>query len=552
MNLTIDHNIDSANSLKLTATATLAQNTQQVNSQSQTFNVDKTLKNKSSRETYNKGQNYSINSNLLWRHKFEKKGRTLSTNFTLNASRNNSDGNQYSTNDFYGTVNTEKIIDQSNNQLSSNQTAGVNFSYTEPLGGRKYLEAGYNYRVNRNEVDREVFNRVNGLQEKDLLLSNQYTSNYTYNRPSLNFRLIRQKFNLTLGAGYQMTRLRGDLISKNAVIDRTFRNMLPVARMNYDFSSFRHLRLDYETSMREPSVQQLQPVIDNSDPLNISVGNPELKPSYSHNANINFTTFNPAKFMNFFAFVTAVYQVNAITTSQMVDDRLVRTSKPVNVKDNFSLNGNVNMGFPVKVIKSRFNLGPNANYTRTINVLNSQESMVFQKSWGGNIRYNFNYNDKFNLDLSATVRDQLSEFDAAPQQNQEFINKTYSAETTFSILKNFQFNASYDYYRYDSKTTSFSQSIPILNMWLSRFLLKGNAGELKVGVSNLLNKNLGVTQTATVNYLQQETTNNLGRYFMVSFTYALNRQLNPFGGGGGGRRGPGGGGMRMMMMRTDQ
>ena len=133
-----------------------------------------------------------------------------------------------------------------------------------------------------------------------------------------------------------------------------------------------------------------------------------------------------------------------------------------------------------------------------------------------------------------------------------FRSKTYSAETTFSILKNFQFNASYDYYRYDSKTTSFSQSIPILNMWLSRFLLKGNAGELKVGVSNLLNKNLGVTQTATVNYLQQETTNNLGRYFMVSFTYALNRQLNPFGGGGGGRRGPGGGGMRMMMMRTDQ
>jgi len=548
----VDHQLDSANSLKLTANASKATNTQQVNSQSKTFNVDKTLKNESARETFNKGDTWSLNSNLLWRHKFSKKGRTLSTNLTLNASRNTSDGTQYSTNDFYGPVNTEKIIDQTNNQLTSNQTAGVNLSYTEPLGGRKYLEASYNYRINRNEVDREVFNRVNGAQEKDMLLSNEYTSNYTFNRPGLNFRLVRQKFNLTLGTSYQMTRLRGDLISKNAVIDRTFRNMLPVARVNYDFSTFRHLRLDYETSMREPSIQQLQPVIDNTDPLNISVGNPELKPAYAHNLNLNFTTFDPAKFMNFFAFLTAVYQTNAITYSQTVDQRLVRTTKPVNVKDNLNLNGNINFGFPVKVIKSRFNLGPNASYSRSVNVLNEQESQVFQKSYGGNVRYNFNLNDVFTLDLSANIRDQISEFDAAPQQNQEFINQTYSAETSVTIRKKYQFNSSYDYYRYDSKTTSFSQSIPILNLWLSRFVMKGNAGELKVGVSNLLNRNLGVSQTATVNYLQQETINNLGRYFMVSFTYALNRQLNPFGGGGGGGRRGGGGGMRMMMMRTDQ
>ncbi|MFM7327388.1 MAG: carboxypeptidase regulatory-like domain-containing protein, partial [Bacteroidota bacterium] len=123
--LTVDHQLDSANSLKLTATASLATNTQQVNSQSKTFNVDKTLRNQSNRETYNRGETSSINSNLLWRHKFSKKGRTLSTNLTLNASRNSSDGTQYSTNDFFGPVNTEKIIDQTNEQQSSNQTGGV-------------------------------------------------------------------------------------------------------------------------------------------------------------------------------------------------------------------------------------------------------------------------------------------------------------------------------------------------------------------------------------------------------------------------------------------
>jgi hypothetical protein len=206
----------------------------------------------------------------------------------------------------------------------------------------------------------------------------------------------------------------------------------------------------------------------------------------------------------------------------------------------------MNFGFPVKKLKSRFNLGPTATYFRSINILNEDESSVEQQTIGGNVRYNLTLTDKFTLDLSANIRDQITSYESAPEQNQEFINTTWSAETSITILKNFQLNSSFDLYQYESKTTDFRQEIPILNIWLSRFLLKGNSGELKVGVSNLLDKSLGITQTATSNYLQQETINNLGRYIMVSFTYALNRQLNPFGGGAGGRRGPGGG-MRMII-----
>src|SRR5579859_5914795 len=102
-----------------------------------------------------------------------------------------------------------------------------------------------------------------------------------------------------------------------------------------------------------------------------------------------------------------------------------------------------------------------------------------------------------------------------------------------------------DYFIYNSTTTGFHQTIPLWNMSLSRFLLKNKAGELKLSVNNILDYGISVTQTATSNYLQQQTNNNLGRYFMLSFTYALNKQLNPMGGGD--RRG--GRGPRMMMIR---
>jgi ABC-type transport system involved in multi-copper enzyme maturation permease subunit len=204
----------------------------------------------------------------------------------------------------------------------------------------------------------------------------------------------RQKYNFAMGVGYQNTHLKGDLITQNAKIDRSFENFLPVARFNYDFSNYKHLRFDYETSMQEPSIQQLQPAVINTDPLNISVGNPELRPGYAHNLSANFTTFNPSKFINFFAFVTAAYTTNAIANSQTVDPtNFVRTSKPVNVRDNLRLNGNLNLGIPIKKLNSRFNLGPTFSITNGINLLNDLENRTKQQTIGGTARYNYTFKE---------------------------------------------------------------------------------------------------------------------------------------------------------------
>jgi outer membrane receptor protein involved in Fe transport len=334
-----------------------------------------------------------------------------------------------------------------------------------------------------------------------------------------------------------------NLISRDTAIDRTFKNVLPTARFNYDFSNFVHLNFNYETSMREPTIQQLQPVVDNTDPLNIYVGNPVLKPAYLHRGTLNFTTFNPTKFINFFAFLTTTYTTNAITNSQTVNDSLVRVTQPVNVKDNLNVSANFNLGFPVKKLNSRFNVGPTASATRGINLLNEEENTIRQQTLGGTVRYNFTYKEIFTLDLSANLSHQETKYEFDTQQDQVFFNKTYTAESNLNFLKNYSVSGSFDYLIYNSQTTDYNESIPLLNISLSRYVLKNKAGEIKLGVNNLLDQSLGVTQTATSNYYQQETINNLGRYYMVSFTYALNKQLNPMGG----MRRPGGGGMRMMI-----
>lgn len=543
-NLTLDHQLDSANSFKFTASATLTNTEQTVQSLSRTYNVGDSLQNQSVRDSYTKGRSTNLNSSLLYRHRFAKKGRTLSATLSLGLSENNSDGTLQSTNEFYTLTTEKKIIAQTNNQKNQNQSYGAQFSYTEPLGGRKYLEVNYSIRTNRNDVIRDVYNVNAGVPVYNDTLSNRYKSNYVYNRPGFNLRMNRQKFNITVGASYQHTQLKGDLTLRDTSINRTFENILPVVRFNYDFSSLKHFRFDYETSMQEPSIQQLQPVIDNSDPLNLSSGNPNLRPAYAHQFRLNYTQFDPASSIGFFAFVNATYTTNAIAYSQTVNPvTLVRLTVPVNVADNFRVSGNFNFGFPIRKLSSRLSLGPTVSYVRGINLINLQENRSDQRTYGGTFRYDFTFKELLTLGLSANLSQNRTEYSFNTKQNQQYLNETYSSELNINFLKNYAFGGSYDFYHYRSQTTSFDQTIPIINLSISRYLLKNNAGELKFAVVNALDKSLGVSQTATSNYLQQETTNNLGRYYMISFTYALNKQLNPMGGGRGGRRG----GMRMMM-----
>ncbi|NOS93782.1 MAG: TonB-dependent receptor, partial [Cyclobacteriaceae bacterium] len=548
INLNIDHKIDSANSLKFSNSLTYSESSSRSITKSQTFDPSNVLQNESDRNNNNSQIATNLNSSLLLRHRFAKKGRSLSANLTLGISQTDAKSILNSNNQFFGTNPGVQEVDQRSVQSNANQSYGGTLTYIEPLGGRKYLETSYNYRINKNQADRKMYNEKGAAGTLIDSLTNNYNSNYVYNRPGFNFRLNRTKFNIAVGASYQNTRLEGTLYSMKTKqftsIERTFENFLPVLRFNYDFSNFKHLRLDYETSMQEPTIQQLQPIVDYSDPLNLSSGNPQLRPGYVHSISANFTTFDPAKFINFFGFVTGVYTTNAISTSQTINpSNFVRTTMPVNVSDNLALNANFSFGFPVKKLNSRFNMGPTANYSNGINLLNEKENRTKQTTVGGSIRYNYTFKEILIVDLSANLSKQQTQYEFNQKQNQSYFNKTYTAEVNLTFLKNYQFNSTFNYYTYTSETTNFSQEIPILNLGLSRFLLKNNVGELKIGVNNVLDQSLSVNQTATANYLQQTTYNNLGRYLMVSFTYALNKQLNPMGGGRRGRPG----GMQMII-----
>ncbi|MGV8094360.1 MAG: outer membrane beta-barrel protein [Mangrovibacterium sp.] len=524
INAILDHQIDLLNSIKFTTGLSYNKTGSEQQSTSRNRSADGIVQNESEILNTADGSRITSNSTLLFRHRFAKTGRTLSSTLTFGISQNDRDDFTDGIYRYFGDDPSEEIQKQASRQAIDNLTFGGNLIYTEPLGGRKYLEFNYSFNQNRNDVNREVYDLISGEEVFDPELSTRYNSRYTWHRSGLNFRLNRNKFNLQAGGNLQYTGLSGELKWTGTDIDHTFQHMLPMVHFNYDFSRSKHLRFDYETSVQEPSVQQLNPALDQTDQLNLYQGNPNLRPAYSHSWRLSFDAFNPVKMMSFFSFLHVDYTTNAITNS-ITNDNFVRLTTPVNVDYNLNLNGNATIFFPATKIKSKFSISAKGVEQHRINLLDGVENKIRQRTLGGTFRYDYRCNEFFDLNLSADLSNQETryEFD---EPDQTFFNQTYTAGSNLIFLKNYQLSTGFNYYVYTSKSTDFKESIPVVDLSVSRFLMK-NKGELKFSVSNLLDQELGITQTASNNYLERQTTNSLGRYFMLSFTYTLNKLLDP-------------------------
>lgn len=544
VNLILDHKIDTLNSFRSTTNANYAETNRAMNSITENTDLQGTILNKGERTNLTEGNSFQLNTDFLFRHRFKKQGRSWSANLNLGVSDNQYQGDLYAKNEFFTGVPETEIIEQLQLQENTAINYGGNFSYTEPLGGRKYLEVVYNFQQNHNDVNREVFDKEEENLEFNTALSNKFTSLYTYHRPGVNISMNRNKYNVVAGLAMQATRLNGELLLFDEKIKNRFENILPSLRVNYSFSNSKNLGFDYGTSVTEPTIEQLQPVINNSDPLNIYVGNPELKPAFLNNWRVNYNSFDMGKFISFFGMVNVNYTENAIVNSQSIDERQVRTIMPVNVKDNLMLNSNVNLGFPIKQLNSSFSVGPNLTYQKGLNLINEMEDVIKISNLGGNIRYDYNWKEYVNVGLSANLSRQRTAYDFSPEQNQLFFNQNYNAEANINFLKNYTVGGNFNYLLYKSETTDFRESIPVLNLSISRFILKGQKGEIKLSGQNLFNQNVGVSQRADVNFIEQTVTNNLGRFILLSFTYKLNNNLNPMNN----MPRPGGGGVRMIRM----
>ncbi|MDG2449291.1 MAG: TonB-dependent receptor, partial [Saprospiraceae bacterium] len=250
------------------------------------------LQNQTMSSSLSDRQRINLNANGTYSARLKKKGRIFSLNGDLKSRDQDGTGLIQSYNAFFaGATSTFDTLRQRQLTLNNSLDYSIRASFTEPLGRGRYLEFNLNHQNVNNDYRKDFFDLVRMGSEDGVFnqfLSDRFDRQFLYSRAGVNYKLNRKKYNLTLGLNFQYSDQKGDIGSSEVDLSRDYFSVLPVLRFDYDFHTSSSLRFNYFTNIREPSLEQLQPQVNNADPLNLYQGNPELRTEYRHQFRLNY------------------------------------------------------------------------------------------------------------------------------------------------------------------------------------------------------------------------------------------------------------------------
>jgi len=478
----------------------------------------------------NDGKAVSWNNNLIWRHRFKKAGRTLSVNLNHSYSNMDYDGlNQSRLLDY--NINGDKVrstsFDQKSLRKSGNNNYNLSLSYTEPLGRDKIWEWNFAHNNAASNARTSVFDRNPASSLYDLFndpLSNDFENSNDYNRLGTNLRIIKKKYNYQVGIALQKTELESNDLSKSEKLRQDFTNLITNASFNYQFARSKNLAFTYRGRTNQPSISQLQPLRNVSNPPYYYEGNPDLTQEFIHSYSVNYRFFDPVKMTSVFAAVGFTNTFNKIVNSTEYMPFGGQLTKPVNVDGVYGLNANVNLGFPVRRMKGgNFNATTRVNYGRDASVINGSKNYISNLVLGEDLRLGFNYKEKLDLNLVASINYTRAEYTVQKEQNTSFYTHYYSLDANWMLPKGFILSSDLDYTANTGRDDGFNNSFVMWNASFGKQVMKNNRGEIRFSVFDLLNSNTSLVRNVYENYVEDVRSTVLNRYFMLSFTYNINR-----------------------------
>ncbi len=484
------------------------------------FVTGDTLENRSVTNEDNASDNLSLNANATYMKRLNARGRNVTIGGTVNKSDQDSD-NQLEALTEYFTSGSTDALDQLQYSISDQLRLEGQFTFTEYLRKRRFLEINYSYSNQESDYDKAVSDLVNSEPVENPILSNDYASVFQYHRTGASFRYSGEIHNINAGLQYQISELNGQVNLQEEDIKRTYYNFLPRFFWRADLGNGKGLRFNYNTRVNAPSITQLSPVIDNSDPLRLYVGNPNLDAELSHNLNIHFNSFSQFSSVSIFASLSSTITKNKIITSRYVDDQFREVSTPLNIDDETSYRANLSFGRPLKFLHSRFNINLNGGLTKTQNLIASELLDLNRWSRSGGISFT-NLNSKvleYNVGGQWTFNDNY--YQSNESLNQNTLLHTYSLDVTVHFWKKWSITGNFDYNLYTSDQFAENQGLPLMELAISRYVFPGDKGQFKFSIFDVLDENRGISQSVNTDYIEEVRTNSIGKYAMLSFIYSI-------------------------------
>ena len=523
-NLTYEFKIDSANTIKVTTKLNF------YNTQSKVFrqstNVSKTglLNNSSDNYSDNNTDKTSFTNSILFKHKFKKDRRTFSMTTDFNLLNSKNLGFLDALNKYYkaGTLTRTDDIDQRKQNDNQNTKLSAKMIYTEPLSKKYSLEFNYELSSTKGNNDLVTLSKTIASDGKyDLLvdsLSNSFDQSIITNKAGfkISYKFKKIKYSFGSAAGFTKFDLKDNTFNKEYL--RNFTNLFPSANLQYTYKANSNLGIGYNGRTIQPTINQLQQLRNNNNPLSEYIGNPFLKQSFRHDFDINHNSYNFLKEIYAYQSVRVSFTDNAITNSVQIDQSGKTITKPINTNGNISANGYMGAGKKIKKLDLNLNLNIQFGYSKFSEIVNNKtnNNQNTNTSIGLGVykskekKYDLSINDDFGFNVNkSTVYKKAIKYNT----NSLNFNGGVYFKKVWKLSTDLEVN-------YRQKTSEFSKDINN-NLWNAQFQRTFHNDEFTVfaTIRDILNQNVGIDRNLYANTLTEVRNERLQRYWMIGFRW---------------------------------
>lgn len=534
-NARVEHSFTDRTSFIFTPRVNARANDRASNDLSRTFEGGNSLINSTVGSNVSESFSYNIDSNFLLRHRFEKRGRTISANIGTDINNNIQDDLIYNISMFYADEIIERITDQNTDIKTDEYDLELDIQYTEPLGERSQLQLEYNpsYTFDKSVRDALIYDQA--TQSYSILdpeLTSRFDNITTSHRLGGSYRYNNQKLNANLNLFYEYTKLNGEqTFPYTAKTERTYHFLVPRFNVRYTFANGKNINLNYRLGNDIPSASQLQDVVDNTNPTQLRGGNPDLMPELTHNLSTRIQLANTEKAQFSFIFVSMDYTKDYVGNSTFVAlqdteirpgifmGRGSRFTSPENLGDAWSVRSFFNHTRPFTLIQS--NVSFNGGVSYNLQPTSDNDIITDARTIGLNAGSSVNSNISPNVDFSLNYRASYSIVENASNLG---INSNYYTGRAFGRVNllpkgKFLISSDVNFTHYSGLGEEFNNNIFYWNASLGYKFLENNAAEIRLTVVDILGQNNNINRVIRDGYVEDVRNNVMTRFALIQFSY---------------------------------
>jgi hypothetical protein len=479
-------------------------------------------------DNYQSGNNWNGGISLTYNHRFKKQGRYLGFDLGKGNSQSKGQGVLGSLTRFYNEIGllTDSLArDQQSTQKGYSQNYGFTITYTEPLAKGQVLDFSYSLGNSGNNSKQETFN-YNGVtdkyDERDSIASNSFESSNSSQQIAVGYNYFRKKLQWQAGVSLiRNNQFNKDLSGHQMDLKQSVTNIFPRASLIYSISKQKNLQVYYNGRNRPPTIQELQPLPDFSNPLLIRLGNPALKQEFTNEIKLNYKDFNARKNRSVFGQLQFSNTAHKIVNATRIDVQGAQIQQYVNLEGNYLISANIDYSISIGKGPNKGNIGVNTNtrYDNGVNLVNTEKNVRKVFNWGQSMWLGYDIKEKFVANVSAGFNGSWSAYSVDPGTSTTLFSHYYNVYLLYELPWQCIVSSGINFIINETQQYLPGTQAAVWNATITKRVFKNQAGEIKLAAFDILNNSNNFSQVNGDNYIETSEREVLKRVVVLSFKY---------------------------------